>query len=106
VQTLTGYDIAWHEEGTNQYSIWSTDSNGNFLSYLTGAAAGSSTTLESFETTFNQDLNGDGVIGIPSTTSPASPASPAPVVTAVNNDTFVFWAWRRCSCCTKGREHG
>jgi hypothetical protein len=52
--------------------------------------SGTSTTLESYETNFHQDLNGDGMIGIPSGTSPSNPASPAAVVTAVNNDTFVF----------------
>jgi hypothetical protein len=68
VQTATGYDIAWKEAGASEYSIWSTDSNGNFIAYLTGAVSGSSTTLESYETIFGQDLNGDGVIGIPATT--------------------------------------
>ena len=42
-----------------------TDSNGNFVSSdPNGAVVGNSTTLESFETTFHQDLNGDGIIGI------------------------------------------
>ena len=44
--------------------MWSTDSNGNYLSNLIGAVAGNSTALEDFETIFNQDLNGDGTIGI------------------------------------------
>ena len=34
-----------------------------------------STALETLETTFHQDLNGDGVIGVPSPTSPAEAAS-------------------------------
>jgi hypothetical protein len=59
-----GYDVAWHDTGSGQYTVWSVDSNGNYLSNLIGAVSGSSTTLESLETTFNQDLNGDGVIGI------------------------------------------
>jgi hypothetical protein len=46
--------------------------------------------LESAETSFHQDLNGDGVIGIPAGTSPLSPPSHTAAVTAVNNDTFVF----------------
>ena len=46
------------------YTMWSTDSNGNYLSNLIGAVAGNSSALESFETTFNQDLNNDGTIGI------------------------------------------
>ena len=60
-----GYDVAWHDTGTGQYTVWSVDSNGNYLSNLIGAVSGSSSALESLETTFNQDLNGDGSIGIP-----------------------------------------
>ena len=59
-----GYDVAWKNTATGQYTAWSTDSNGNYLSNLIPAVAGTSTALESLETTFNQDLNGDGTIGI------------------------------------------
>ena len=48
-----------------QYTVWSTDSNGNYLSNVIGAGSGNSTALETLETTFNQDLNGDGTIGVP-----------------------------------------
>ena len=60
-----GYDVAWHDPSSGLYTVWSTDSNGNYLSNLVGAVSGNSTALESLETTFNQDLNGDGTIGIP-----------------------------------------
>jgi hypothetical protein len=66
-QTASGYDVAWKVLGSDQYTVWSTDSNGNFVSYLTGIASGSSTALESLETSFHQDLNGDGTIGVRST---------------------------------------
>jgi serralysin len=66
VQTSTGYDVAWKDAATNQYAVWTTDSSGNFIS-STGAIAGTSTTLQTYETTFQQDLNGDGVIGNPIT---------------------------------------
>ncbi len=59
-----GYDVAWHDPSSGLYTVWSTDSNGNYLSNLVGAVAGNSTALETFETTFNQDLNGDGTIGL------------------------------------------
>ena len=55
-----GYDVAWHEHGSGLYTVWNTDSNGNYLSNVIGAVSGNSTALESLETTFNQDLNGDG----------------------------------------------
>jgi hypothetical protein len=45
------------------------------LANLASAVAGNSTRLESFETIFHQDLNGDGVIGIPSVTKPATVAA-------------------------------
>src|ERR1019366_9122915 len=62
-QTSSGYEFAWQIPGTQQFSIWTTDSSGNFISY--SALSGTSTALESLETSFHQDLNGDGVIGTP-----------------------------------------
>ena len=38
------------------------------IANITGLVAGNSVALESLETTFQQDLNGDGTIGIPSVT--------------------------------------
>jgi hypothetical protein len=70
-----GYDIAWKDTATGQYTAWSTDSNGNYLSNLFAPVSGTSTVLESLETTFNQDLNGDGQIGIPPATKPAAVAT-------------------------------
>ncbi len=60
-----GYDVAWKDSVSGHYTAWSTDSNGNYLSNLIGTVSGTSTALEALETTFNQDLNGDGQIGIP-----------------------------------------
>ncbi len=73
VQTASGYDIAYQLGTSSQYTVWNTDSSGNYISNLIGVVSGSSTTLESFEPIFNQDINGDGVIGIPQTgvTTPA-----------------------------------
>ena len=71
-QTATGYEIAWKVTGADQYSVWTTDSNGNYTS--NGAiVSGTSATLESFETSFHQDLNGDGIIGVPPTTDRSRP---------------------------------
>ncbi len=61
--TTGGYEVAWKVAGVDQYSVWATDSNGNFISF--SGYSGTSTALESLETSFHQDLNGDGVIGIP-----------------------------------------
>jgi serralysin len=86
--TATGYELAWKNAGTNQFSIWNTDSNGNFVSY--SVYSGTSTALESLETSFHQDLNGDGVIGVPPATAPSSVVTKVAPVTVANNDTFVF----------------
>ena len=51
--------------GADQYTVWNTDSNGNYVSTAIGAVSGSNTALETMETSFHQDLNGDGVIGLP-----------------------------------------
>ena len=64
VQTASGYDVAWKMTGANEYTVWATNSSGNAISNLTGPVSGTSTALESLESTFNQDLNGDGVIGL------------------------------------------
>ena len=64
VQTASGYDVAWKMTGANEYTVWTTDSSGNANRNLTGPVSGTSTALESLESTFNQDLNGDGVIGL------------------------------------------
>jgi serralysin len=70
-QTSSGYEVALHVPGTDQYTVWNTDSNGNFVSNGTGGVivSGSSAILESLETSFHQDLNGDGTIGVVSSSS-------------------------------------
>ena len=74
VQTASGFDIAWKIPGADQFTFWSTDAHGNFTSNITGLISGTSPAAESLETTFGQDLNGDGTIGPTGggTTSPAS----------------------------------
>ena len=64
IQTSTGYDVAWKNQASGLFTVWTTDSNGNYISNSVNVP-GNSSTLENFETLFNQDLNGDGVIGTP-----------------------------------------
>ena len=80
-QTATGYEVAWKVTGADQYGVWTTDSSGNYVS-STAIVSGASATLESLEPSFHQDLNGDGVIGVP--------PSQGPAVTVASNDTLVF----------------
>ena len=64
-QTATGYEVAWKVTGADQYTVWNTDNSGNYVSSAFDVASGTSAALQSFETSFHQDLNGDGVIGLP-----------------------------------------
>ena len=65
-QTASGYEVAWKVTGADQYTVWNTDSSGNYHLKYFGVCVGNSTALESLETSFHQDLNGDGMIGLPS----------------------------------------
>jgi hypothetical protein len=93
VQTASGFDVAWKNASSGTYTVWSADSNGNWISDLISNVSASSSALESIETTFHQDLNGDGVIGVPpAATSPIATnntASNLPVATEAA-DSFVF----------------
>jgi serralysin len=71
-QTASGYEVAWKVAGSDQYTVWNTDSSGNYVSQATGAVSGTDPALEALEPSFHQDLNGDGVIGLPTTVIEAS----------------------------------
>ena len=36
IQTAGGFDVAWKNTGTGQYTVWSTDRNGNYKANLIG----------------------------------------------------------------------
>ena len=89
VQTANGYDVAWEIPGANEYTVWSTDSNGNYLANIIGVVPGNDYALESIETTFNQDLNGDGVVGLyaaPGTTLLISKSLAGPSGSTIDRD--------------------
>jgi serralysin len=58
-----GYEVAWKTTASNQYTVWNTDSNGNYVSNI-GVVSAKSLALESLEPSFQQDLNGDGTTGL------------------------------------------
>jgi hypothetical protein len=66
-----GYQIAWKNGAADEYAVWNTDSSGNYLS-ATPVLSGANYALQSAETTFGQDLNGDGTVGPVVTTIEAS----------------------------------
>jgi serralysin len=63
-EAASGYVLAWKNGAADEYTVWNTDINGNYLWNAIGAVSGSSTDLKSFERSFQQDLNGDGTIGL------------------------------------------
>ena len=71
-KTSTGYEVALFNASSHLYTVWNTDSSGNVLSASISGAAGNSTALESIETSFQQDLNGDGTIGVPTSAHPTA----------------------------------
>ena len=89
-QTAGGYEVAWKVAGTDQYSIWFTDSSGNVTSYA--HYSGTDPALEALETSFHQDLNHDGVIGIPAGQAPSVTSSAAVPYSApvADNHSFAF----------------
>ena len=105
-KTATGYEVAWKDASTGLYTAWNTDNNGNYVSNvsgLTGYVSGTSTAMESLETSFHQDLNNDGYIGLVLNGSTGgqtlnASASPTTLIGGPNDilnggagaDTFVF----------------
>ena len=67
-KTAGGYEVAW-KDTSGHYTAWNTDNNGNHISNIgnMGWVSGTSTAMESLETSLNQDLNGDGHIGLVTT---------------------------------------
>jgi hypothetical protein len=57
-----GYQVVWKLSGADQYVVWSANSAGNVVS-TTSALSGTSSTLKGLESSFQQDLNGDGSVG-------------------------------------------
>ena len=56
---------------------------------IIAAVSGTSTALESLETSFHQDLNGDGVIGIPAATGTVIEALGSTSLVEVGNDYYL-----------------
>ena len=57
-QTATGYEVAWGILAADQYVVWNTDSNGNYMSNATGIVSGQDFTLEDLNPSFGENLNG------------------------------------------------
>src|SRR5262249_18734739 len=74
-QVGSGYQVVWKNGTLDQYSLWTTDGDGNFLS-STGLMSGSSYAIESLEADFHQDFNANGTIGTGKPTVSNDPVTP------------------------------
>src|SRR5262249_30838364 len=86
-KTANGYEVAWKSAGTGGDRDWNTDRNGNYVSNTSGGISGSSNALESIETSFQQDLNGDGQIGLVATVIEANGVTS---LTEVGNNFYLY----------------
>jgi hypothetical protein len=64
-KTASGYEVAFRFGNADQYLAWNTDAQGNYTGNATGLVGASDASLQLIETSFQQDLNGDGTIGAP-----------------------------------------
>ena len=87
-KTASGYEVAW-KDASGHYTVWNTDNNGNYVSNIgnMGWVSGTSTALESLESSFHQDLNGDGHIGLVTTVIETQGATD---LTQVANHFFLY----------------
>jgi hypothetical protein len=65
VQTADGYEVAWRIPGQNEYEVWDTDSNGDFIVDATGILSGASAELEGVEANFGETFAGAGAKAAP-----------------------------------------
>ncbi|MGE0717866.1 MAG: S8 family serine peptidase, partial [Alphaproteobacteria bacterium] len=59
-----GYHVVYRLGSADQYTAWHTDTDGNYLSSLTGAVSGSDASIRVLETLFSQDLDTNGTVGL------------------------------------------
>src|ERR1700728_3354346 len=94
MRTRSGYDVALELPGGNEFTVWATNSSGAYVSSLVGIVPGNNATLESLETVFNKDLNGDSIIGVPVSSQVAGTTGngsvTAGLLTANSSDHFHF----------------
>jgi 2',3'-cyclic-nucleotide 2'-phosphodiesterase (5'-nucleotidase family)/DNA-binding beta-propeller fold protein YncE len=62
--TAIGYQVAWRNGTADEYAVWTTDSDGRYVSHAIGGVSHGDLALQTLETSFQQDLNGDGRVGV------------------------------------------
>ena len=92
MQVGSGYQVALKLPGADQYTVWNTDGNGNVTGNAVGGiVSGSNSALQGIEASFQQDLNGDGTIGLVTTNVELSGATSLEQV----GNSFLKSCWRR-----------
>jgi hypothetical protein len=90
-KTTSGYQVAW-TDGAGNFTVWNTDANGAYtLNFIVGAVRANNASLENLETSFQQDLNGDGHTGLNMATTVIQTDNSTSLVAASNNY-FLFAA--------------
>src|SRR5262249_41233171 len=85
--TGSGDEVAWRDAVNGQRAVLNTNSSGNYSSIALGAVSGNDYALQSLEPSFHQDLNGDGLIGPPTTVIEANGSTH---LTQVANHFFLY----------------
>ncbi len=67
LQSDGNYLVALKVPDDDKYIVWKADSTGNYFATVLDPVSGNDASLQSLETSFHQDLNGDGAIGTPPT---------------------------------------
>src|SRR5262249_25601430 len=86
-QTTSGYEVAWKVTAADQYTVWNTDSSGNYITSIIGRSEERRVGKECREPSFQQDLNDDGLIGPPTTVIEANESKK---LTEVGNHFFLY----------------
>lgn len=86
-----GYEVAFKNGSADQYTVWRTDSTGNYIGNLVDIVPGSDANLQSVEPSFQQDLNGDGLIGPPAVAEFALTASGAGPFSIISGPDGNLW---------------
>lgn len=60
-----GYEVAWYNAGDNAYTFWHAESSGALAFSYTGPVAANNPVVRTFEDSFHQDFDGDGIVGQP-----------------------------------------
>src|SRR5437899_2477754 len=88
-QESSAVEIASKVQGGDQYTVWSTDPNGNYLSSVVGVVSGSNTSLESLETTSPHVFNPVGITALTPLPTTAIESSGATSLVQVGTNYFL-----------------